>query len=107
MRFRKRPIEIEATPIELVLALGNTQPEVLPDWVQAGLAEHKITVYTDAIVVSTTEGRMRGEAGDFLIQGIRGELYPCRGDIFLATYEEVTDEDILFAGILPNKEKAE
>lgn len=100
MRYRKKPVEIEATPVELVLALGKTQPEVLLDWVQDALTERKITIYTDAIVVKTLEGNMRGEAGDFLIKGIQGELYPCRGDIFMATYEQVDDVESNFPGVM-------
>lgn len=40
-----------------------------------------------AFSVATLEGTMRGEAGDYLICGIKGEYYPCRADIFEATYE--------------------
>ena len=39
--------------------------------------------------VETLEGTMRGNPGDWLIEGIQGELYPCNDDIFRATYEEV------------------
>jgi hypothetical protein len=41
--------------------------------------------------VETLEGRMKGKAGDFLIKGIKGEMYPCAEDIFRATYEKVRD----------------
>ena len=37
--------------------------------------------------VETLEGTMRGNAGDYLICGIKGEYYPCKPDIFEATYE--------------------
>lgn len=40
-------------------------------------------------VVRTLEGTMRMEAGDWLITGIKGEKYPCKPDIFAATYEPV------------------
>ena len=39
--------------------------------------------------IETLEGVMRGNAGDFLIRGVKGEFYPCKPDIFTATYEEV------------------
>jgi hypothetical protein len=35
----------------------------------------------------TFEGMMRGEVGDYIIQGVKGEIYPCKPDIFAATYE--------------------
>lgn len=42
-------------------------------------------------VVSTLEGQMQGKAGDYLIIGIKGELYPCRRDIFEETYNWVEE----------------
>lgn len=39
--------------------------------------------------VETLEGWMTGHIGDWLIEGVEGELYPCRDRIFRATYEEV------------------
>jgi len=39
--------------------------------------------------IKTLEGVMVGNPGDWLITGVAGERYPCRDDIFLATYEEV------------------
>ncbi len=39
------------------------------------------------VVVRMLEGDMRGERGDYLIQGVKGELYPCKPEIFEATYE--------------------
>lgn len=43
--------------------------------------------------VETLEGRMRGKAGDYLIEGVEGELYPCDSRIFEKTYEAVNDGD--------------
>jgi len=41
--------------------------------------------------ITTLEGVMRGDVGDYIITGIKGETYPCKPDIFAATYESVTD----------------
>lgn len=41
----------------------------------------------DSFEVETAEGLMMGSQGDYLIRGIRGELYPCKKDIFEETYE--------------------
>jgi hypothetical protein len=38
-------------------------------------------------IVETLEGKMEGKSGDYLIRGVKGELYPCRKDIFEETYE--------------------
>jgi hypothetical protein len=43
--------------------------------------------------VPTLEGTMVAQEGDWIIRGVRGEFYPCRGDIFDETYVPATDED--------------
>ena len=48
---------------------------------------------TDKIVkIATLEGTMRAEEGDWIITGVKGERYPCKPDIFEATYEAAGDE---------------
>ena len=42
------------------------------------------------VIVDTLEGRMTGTKGWWIIRGVQGEFYPCKDDIFTATYEEVT-----------------
>lgn len=42
--------------------------------------------------IKTLEGVMHGDIGDYIIQGIKGEIYPCKPDIFEATYEAVEPE---------------
>lgn len=92
MRYRKKPVVIEATPIEFILAASKLDDTVLPDWVQEGIRHQKLTVHDDVVVVRTLEGNMRGTAEDWLLQGVNGELYPCANDIFLKTYERVVEE---------------
>lgn len=41
--------------------------------------------------IKTLEGTMRVKHGDWVIRGVKGELYPCKSDIFEATYEEVKE----------------
>lgn len=41
------------------------------------------------IEIETLEGIMKTSFGDYIIKGVKGELYPCKPDIFEATYEEV------------------
>lgn len=41
-------------------------------------------------MVGTLEGTMTGKLGDWLIRGVKGELYPCKPEIFEATYEPVS-----------------
>lgn len=58
-----------------------------------GLEECQKTATAEAkqmdepFVVHTEEGTMKGEAGDYLMRGADGELYPCKAEIFHKTYE--------------------
>lgn len=45
------------------------------------------------LLIPTLEGEMRSSPGDYIIRGVTGEVYPCRGDIFKATYEAVLESD--------------
>ena len=44
------------------------------------------------LYIPTLEGLMVGTEGDWIIRGVKGELYPCKPDIFAATYEPVEEE---------------
>lgn len=60
-RYRKRPVVIEAIRL------------------------------TRKVTIKTLEGEMVGNPGDWLITGVQGEQYPCKDDIFRATYEPVDE----------------
>lgn len=86
-RFRKRPVVIEA------FIYGK---DGRPDWFCDKVTTNEIVTFETHCEISTLEGIMRGEAGDYIIKGIQGEIYPCKPDIFEATYEAVgpTAEEI-------------
>lgn len=86
MKFRKKPIEIEA--VQMPTANGDFTRA--PEWAKDAMAKGVVS-YTDKhlFVVKTLEGEMTGTPGDFLIQGIKGELYPCKREIFIASYDRV------------------
>lgn len=46
------------------------------------------------ICIRTLEGDMHASLGDYIIRGVQGEFYPCRADVFAATYEEVINEEL-------------
>jgi hypothetical protein len=41
----------------------------------------------EEVIIHTLEGDMRADAGDYIITGVKGEKYPCKPDIFKATYD--------------------
>jgi hypothetical protein len=84
-KFRKRPVVVDA-----VQWAGDNWAEVY-GWVMSwDLQDPGIQRTRDGIVlVSTLEGDMRADRGDWIIRGIKGEFYPCKPEIFAATYEAV------------------
>jgi hypothetical protein len=87
MRYRKKPVVIEAFQI------GAGDPTAArPSWFVAAIQRGQVwfqggdgPYYT----IKTLEGEMRANHGDWIIRGVKGELYPCKPDIFAATYEPV------------------
>jgi hypothetical protein len=88
MRYRKRVVIVEAV---LVKSLADEQP----DWAFDAWQDHIWSWCMDerlGIYIETAEGVMYGALTDYLIQGVNGELYPCKPDIFAKTYDIVDDE---------------
>lgn len=95
MKFRKKPVVIEAITFdELVnygVATGVDLLNGMP-W-SFNYCGQPITHENDnCYLIPTLEGTMRFERGDMLITGVKGEIYPCKPDIFAATYEPVVEE---------------
>jgi len=85
MKFRKKSVVIEA--VQITDATFD-QPHPNP--------EHIVGVLYDpterCAFIDTLEGRMRADLGDWIIRGVKGELYPCKPDIFALTYEPLDDD---------------
>ena len=84
VRFHAKPVEVEARELT---------PETLRDikrWIGAPARIHTDGVPLGApikLAIDTLEGVMLADFGDFIIRGAQGEFYPCKPDIFDATYE--------------------
>jgi hypothetical protein len=117
-RYRKRPLEIEAIRVidtiygfSVVPACGDQVDAAasaawgdLPKWLQDAYERGDIIFGTDFVNIKTLEGSMRGDLGDWIICGIKGELYPCKHDIFVATYELVAESTSAAAAARSTKE---
>jgi hypothetical protein len=77
-KFRKKPVVIEAFRYWV---------DDRPDWFTEKVNVNEIITHKTHCDIHTLEGVMRGDAGDYIIQGVKGEVYPCKPDIFEATYE--------------------
>jgi hypothetical protein len=85
MKFRKKPIVIEAVKYEMLpndVSLDQAQDRIC-DFIGKTL-----TVLGDQIEIHTLEGLMLANVGDWIIKGVNGEFYPCKPDIFEKTYEK-------------------
>lgn len=82
MKYRKKPVVIDAWRISFDMA-----PR--PMWVDRAFVDDVIDWYPegDGLCINTLECHMLGSMGDWLIRGVKGELYACKPDIFEATYE--------------------
>ena len=82
MRFRKKSVEIDAMQLT-----WEGAPEALKFC--QGVPVYDMTGKMEALVIDTLEGEMLCQFGDWIIKGVKGEFYPCKPDIFAATYEAV------------------
>ena len=97
-KFRKKPVVIEAFQMTEARKSDNSE---WPAWLNeawnrdpldgGALYTHRDGEGGRAMFIRTLEGEHRVTPGDFIIQGVKGELYPCKPDIFAATYEPVED----------------
>lgn len=93
--FRKRPVQVEAIQWN-----GEVEPDH-PQWLRTALTDNGLEAapnsawigpharYKNRLYIRTLEGVMMAVPGDWVIRGVKGELYPCKPDIFEATYEKV------------------
>ena len=86
MKFRKRPVVIEAEQF-----LADTTPMQVPDGMTLWRDTHVVPRDMSWGFIETLEGRMHVQHGDWIITGVKGEKYPCKPDIFEATYEAVPE----------------
>ena len=89
MKFRKKPVVVDA----FCLDGGN-----MPDWFWDRVTANDVILRAQGTgnpfynplthaEIKTLEGVMRADRGDWIIRGVKGEIYPCKPDIFMATYE--------------------
>jgi len=96
-KYRKKTVAIEAFRMGI---------DPRPDWFQDAVSADEITTYRIGeigqglspfdhsktyCIIKTPEGEMNGDYGDYIIEGVQGEIYPCKPDIFEATYEQIEE----------------
>jgi hypothetical protein len=91
MKFRKKPVVVEA--------VQYTRSFRWPDWFHDAVSANNVTTYGTGksasptgpcfCLIKTLEGTHLCDENDWVIRGVKGELYPCKPDIFETTYEKV------------------
>lgn len=84
MKFRKKPVVIEAIQFD-----GNNALQVFEFTGDAAASSKHGSM--SGLCIVTREGTMTASVGDWIIKGVKGEFYPCKPDIFEATYERVEE----------------
>jgi hypothetical protein len=87
-KFRKKPVVIEAVKaLDLLRAKTHDDFSGIPEWAIEANREGVLEIYALNVEVVTLEGTMEGGVDDWIIRGVKGEIYPCKPDIFAATYD--------------------
>ena len=109
MKYRKKPVEIEARRVPDLYEEGDTRSIVdyvhecvdLATW--CGGVSHMMDlpegVPQYGIYIPTLEGTMCASPGDWIIKGVQGEFYPVKGTVFTGTYESVEANDEAHDGV--------
>jgi len=92
MKYRKKPVVIEAQQ------LTRNFIEVTIDWIKSNggdVGNYNLGEFQEDscyLEIKTLEGVMRADEDDWILHGVKGEFYPCKPDIFEATYEPAGDQ---------------
>lgn len=94
-RYVKRPVEIEAWKAEDLISTYISDIDRLPIEVAEAIADGVLSFQIAGrfIGIETLEGTMTASESDMVIRGVKGEFYPCKADIFAATYDEANPGD--------------
>lgn len=84
MRYRNRPVEIDAFQYYDTM-MRNSAPSWFVDATENGIVYYR----EGKVYIKTLEGEHLVSNGDYVIKGVKGELYPCKPEIFKMTYEPV------------------
>jgi len=91
-KYQKKPVVIEAIQwngnniVETYNFLENKSVTLNSEVQVSG---KNFYIKLGSLIIKTLEGDMKAEVGDYIIRGVKGELYPCKPDIFDLTYEKV------------------
>lgn len=91
-RYRKKPVVIDAIQwtgdnLRDVICFTDGPPDTRTNHAGMMWEKYEDLVQRDGLKIYTLEGTMNANIGDYIIKGVKGEFYPCKPDIFAATYD--------------------
>lgn len=91
MKYRKKPVEIEAVQFKgFDKESGQVILSERPEWLTSQFGKTVLFFgKPDTLTIKTLEGEHIASIGDWIIKGVKGEFYPCKPDIFEMTYEPI------------------
>ena len=95
MKYRKKPVVVEVVQwkghnLAEVIGFTGLHPSASEKW---SWEQYEAVVAKEGLKIFTLEGPMMAAVGDWIIQGVQGEFYPCKPDIFKQTYEAALEGD--------------
>jgi hypothetical protein len=88
-KFRKKPVVIEAIRTKDAINYATYNWSGLPKWLTDHYEKGGVLFGPEGVSLPTLEGTMLAQPEDWILCGVKGEVYPCKPDIFSATYEPV------------------
>ena len=87
-KYRKKPVVIEAFQYDGDL-MDRDGEYYVPKWAVKAYQDGVMYFVGPELYITTLEGVYHASVGDYIIRGVKGELYPCKPDIFEKTYDKV------------------
>jgi len=101
MKYVKKPVVIEAIEAIKIAEFIAEAGTNIPEWAQDAVMEKTLYMSADPndatkkmLTVKTLEGHMAANYDDMIIRGIKGEIYPCKPDIFAESYDVFDENDM-------------
>ena len=97
-QFTKKPVTVSAIKwtgdnlAYVIFFTDGRMPLMGNDHAGMKWEEYEDLVERDGLKIFTLEGKMNADVGDWIIRGVKGELYPCKPDIFELTYKVANHE---------------
>ena len=89
IRYRKKPVVIDAILSKDAIKSASQDWKSLPNWLAEAYEKGGIVFFPKGVSINTLEGTMTACPEDYILCGVKGEIYPCKPEIFLATYDRV------------------